>query len=585
MKLLGAPAVLAGVLAAGVLAAPPVPPAAETAGEPVVMATGPEPEKRWEKVTVEFPTGGSVTGTSRFGVEHFNTIPYAEPPVGQLRFRPPQRVAGPTGHVDGTGISPSCPQMIVSSESRDVISRVGNTLLELPFLRELEGQEDCLTLDVQRPAGTQAGDKLPVLFYIFGGAFEFGGSSPYDATSLMATAVGQDQPFVLVTINHRVAGFGFMPGREVLADGGANVGLLDQRAALEWVADNIAALGGDPERVTTWGVSSGAISVLDQMLLFGGNATYRGRPLFRGVIVSSGGAAPAERIDGPKGQAVYDAVVRAGGCAGAGDTLACLRRLDYPALLRATNAVPGFFSYSSVALSYLPRPDGRVLEDSPERMLAAGRFHPAPLIIGNQEDEGTMVALFQTNLTTAADLAAYLSDVFFPTAPRAKLRELVDLYEPGLLQGAPFRTGPLNELYPGFKRVAAVLGDLTFTLGRRALLRDATRARPTMPVWSYLASYNHGLPFIGTFHAADVLQVFFGLPPNHAMRSARTYYLNFLYNQDPNRGVAGLARWPDWRDGRQLLWFRSAFANDLIADDFRSGASDWLEKNAHLLHM
>ncbi|KJZ73129.1 hypothetical protein HIM_07513 [Hirsutella minnesotensis 3608] len=597
MKFSQVQSIFTGLLVSGALAAPaPDWPAAPE------WSSGPEPqpfiepqilpeegenilEERWSTVEAEIPSGGIVTGRSLLNVESFNAIPYADPPVGPLRLKPPRRFSGELGNIDGTGLAPVCPQLLVSSKSKDFIGKVANKILDLPLLKGIQGQEDCLTLNIQRPAGTKAGDKLPVLFWIFGGAFEIGGSAYHDATSLLATAMSQDQPFVFVAINHRVGGFGFMPGKEILAEGSSNVGLLDQRMALEWVADNIEGFGGDPDKVTLWGLSSGGISVFDQMLLYGGNATYKGKSLFRGAIINSGGTAPAEPIDCPKGQFVYDTVVQEAGCAGSNNTLECLRELDFDSFRKAANAVPAFFSYTSVGLSYLPRPDGKVLVDSPERLVETGQFHEVPMIIGNQEDEGTALALFQWNLTTAADMADYLHNVFFSNTPLEKLQEFVNLYEPARLQGSPHRTGFLNELYPGFKRVAAIIGDMVFTLSRRVMLKIVTRVKPQMPVWSYLASYDYGTPFLGTFHGSDLIQVFYGILPNNAMRSSRTYYFNFLYNQDPNIGVGGYDHWPQWKENNDLMWFKWAWSNDILKDDFRSTASDWIHENANSIHI
>ena len=135
-----------------------------------------------------------------------------------------------------------------------------------------------------------------------------------------------------------------MGGKEILADGSANIGLQDQRMALEWVSDNIAAFGGDPTKVILWGQSAGSMSVFDQMALYAGDITYNGRPLFQGAIMHSGSILPADPVDCPKAQVIYDTVVAEANCTESNDTLACLRRVDYDTFVRATNLLPSFMS-------------------------------------------------------------------------------------------------------------------------------------------------------------------------------------------------------------------------------------------------
>lgn len=541
------------------------------------VATAMGLDKRFSTVSVNFP-GGSVMGKSLLDNEVFAAIPFANPPVGDLRLRPPQRLATNLTNHDGTGIAPACPQMYVSSQAEDILGKTLDDLLKLPLLKKLDGQEDCLTLDVQRPAGTKADAKLPVLLWIFGGSFELGGSNNYDATSLFASAVPQGQPFIFVAVNYRLNGFGFLGGKEILQDGAANLGLLDQRMALEWVADNIAAFGGDPSRVTIWGESAGSISVFDQMLLFGGNATYKGKPLFRGAIMDSGSAMPAQPIDSEKPQAVYNKVVKEAGCSGASDTLTCLRQLPYETFYNAVTSPPGFLSSSGIGLAYMPRPDGKVLPDSPEVLASQGLAYAVPTIVGDQEDEGTLFALFTSNLTTTDKLSSYLQDMCFPEVDIAKITELVQSYPTAISAGSPFRTGFFNEFYPGFKRVAALFGDMIFTLRRRFTLETYTEKYPGIPIWSYLSSYDYLTPVMGTFHASDLLQVFYGVPPSHASASCRTYYFNFLYNLDPNEGVGGYDNWPQWKNGHKLMWFKSPMSNDLLDDNFREGSASVLRK-------
>jgi carboxylesterase type B len=447
----------------------------------------------------------------------------------------------------------------------------------------LQAGEDCLTVNVNRPIGTTSTSKLPVLFWIFGGGFELGSTLMYDGASLVADSISDGQPIIFVAVNYRVGGFGFLPGKEILADGSSNLGLLDQRLGLQWVADNIAAFGGDPTKVTIWGESAGSISVLDQMALYDGDITYKGSPLFRGAIMDSGSIVPADPVDCPKGQVVYDTVVANAGCSAAADTLECLRGLDYETYLSAANSVPGILSYSSVALSYLPRPDGVVLTASPEVLVESGKYAAVPFIIGDQEDEGTLFALFTPNISTTAELVTYLSSYFFHDATTVQIEALVATYPDDITDGSPFNTFLLNEWYPQFKRLAAILGDLTFTLTRRAFLNIHTAVNPSVPSWSYLASYDYGTPILGTFHGSDILQVFYGILPNYASQSIHSYYFSFVYNLDPNTGSSYM-NWPQWSANQELMQFYASYGT-LLADDFRSTNYDWILANVASLYI
>jgi carboxylesterase type B len=276
---------------------------------PLALAAPAQVQKRAAPIVIAPSPQATITGKDLLGVESFNGVPFAQPPVGQLRLKPPQPITSAIGNVDGTGIAKACPQMFFSTGDLDFPTNVLGTLLNTPLFQVVTNAgEDCLTLNVQRPTGTKANAKLPVLLYIFGGAFELGSTSMYDGTSLVAESVTQGKPIVFVAVNYRVGGFGFLPGKEILADGSGNLGLLDQRLGLQWVADNIAAFGGDPDKVTIWGESAGAISVMDQMLLYDGDNTYKGKPLFRAGIMNSGSIVPTQPIDSTKAQAIYDTV-------------------------------------------------------------------------------------------------------------------------------------------------------------------------------------------------------------------------------------------------------------------------------------
>ncbi|PHH89630.1 hypothetical protein CDD83_5614 [Cordyceps sp. RAO-2017] len=524
----------------------------------------------FKDVAVKLPYG-TVIGRSAQEIDTFNGIPFAEPPVGPLRLKPPQRIRRKLGKIDATGIAPACPQLIMGNQSLEILENLSSSALDSPYFHFFEGQEDCLTVSVQRPAYTKPSAKLPVLVWIYGGGFENGASRGYDGTSLLTFAKRQKQPFIYVALSYRLGGFGFLPGAEVLRDGSANLGLLDQRLALEWVADNVEHFGGDAEKVTLWGESAGAISIVHQMALYNGNATYKGKPLFRGGIMNSGSITAVKPIDSKKPQDIYNQVVKAAGCAKSYDTLSCLRKVDYQTLLVATSTLPGSLSFNSLALSYLPRPDGKVLSASTDALIADNYYHAVPMIVGDQEDEGTLFSLTQQSIRTNRDFNNYLSNIFFLDANKAQVQELINAY-PSDEEGSPFRTGRAGRLYPYYKRIAALLGDVEFTLARRKFLDIATKVNPKVPAWSYIASYNYGKPYLGTLHTSDLPVIFYNRPPSYTTDSIRHYYLNFLYNLDPNKGKGGRADWPLWKHKRLLMWFKSFSHTTYGTDNFRSCA-------------
>ncbi|KAJ5768775.1 secreted lipase [Penicillium odoratum] len=535
-------------------------------------------------VTISTPEA-TIIGSTSSNIDTFNGIPFSLAPTGARRLKPPQAIATSLGKVEATGTAMGCPQFYFTTSTSDFPVSILGDIADIPLFQTVTNAgEDCLNLNVQRPSGTTAGAGLPVLVWIFGGGFELGSTSMYDGSSIVASSVTLDMPVIFVAMNYRVGGFGFMPGSEILKDGSANLGLLDQRLALEWVADNIEVFGGDPSKVTIWGESAGAISVFDQMALYDGDITYNGSPLFRGAIMDSGSVVPADPVDGVKGQAVYDAVVKDAGCSGATDTLECLRDLDYTTFLNAVNSVPGILSYNSIALSYLPRPDGTVLTESPEILVESGKYASVPFIIGDQEDEGTIFALFQSNITTETEIVDYLQDLFFADASRTQLEDLVATYQTITTDGSPFRTGVLNNWYGQYKRLAAILGDLTFTLTRRLFLTVANQVKPDVPSWSYLSSYDYGTLLLGTFHASDLLQVFYGILPNYASKSTHSYYLSFVYDLDPNSKATGYTEWPQWSASQTLMNIFSDYGA-ILADDFRSDSFDFIQANVGSFHI
>jgi carboxylesterase type B len=295
--------------------------------------------------------------------------------------------------------------------------------------------------------------------------------------------------------------------------------------------------------------------------------------------MDSGSIVPALPVDHKKPQTIYDSVVAAAGChnpwVDQADTLACLRTVPYTTLLNAMNSVPGAFGYRSVDLAYLPRPDpsNNFFPVSPEIAIQNGAFTKVPVIIGDQEDEGTLFSLSQTNITTTSQLTAYFGS-FFPNATPKQIASLVSTYPDNPSAGSPFDTGLLNEIYPQFKRLAAILGDVTFTLRRRSYLSTVASQ---VPAWSYISTYFSGTPILGTFHATDILQLYFDLPSITAAASVHAYYVSFINYGNPNSNLNTLLTpWPKYSTQNPLLLNIGALTNTILPDTFRQASYDVL---------
>lgn len=377
-------------------------------------------------------------------------------------------------------------------------------------------------------------------------------------------------------MNYRIGGFGFLAGKELQSDGSTNLGLRDQRLALEWVAENIASFGGDPSKVTLWGESAGAISVFDHTIINGGDNTYNGSALFRGAIMNSGSIVPADDVTTAKAQQTYDTVVANAGCSSANDSLECLRSVDYLTFLDSVNSIS--HGILSLNLTYLPRPDpaDSFFSLSPEVSVLNGDYVKVPIIIGDQEDEGTLFNLSPTDVDGDDALIAYLESLF-PNTNESVITGLVETYADNLSAGSPFRTGLLNEIYPGFKRVAAISGDLVFNLRRRQYLSAVSS---TVNAWSFLDTHLYGTLVLGTFHASDLLEYYFDVTSAITEETYLSYYVSFINNLDPNAisTAAPLIDWPQYNTSSRSLVELTAYYNQLLDDTFRNTSFEYLQQ-------
>lgn len=250
--------------------------------------------------------------------------------------------------------------------------------------------EDCLSINVQVPAGVNSTEGLPVMLFIHGGGFELGSSAAlgseltalpgliYQGANIVRRSVAMDQPIIFVSANHRLNAFGAMNSKEMDDAGASNLLLKDQRTAMEWVQKYIGAFGGDKTKVTLYGESAGSLAIATHMTLNDGDPDG----LFRGAIMASGGITKVH--DTHQDQYIFDFIVEKSGCGSAADKLACLKTADYATVYNAVNQLGNFFSYTSVRLpGWYPRPDGNYLKDSPHRLLRQGKVADIPYIIGD----------------------------------------------------------------------------------------------------------------------------------------------------------------------------------------------------------
>ena len=460
---------------------------------------------------------GIVAGTvsSRPGVRAFLGVPFAAPPVGDLRWRAPQPVASWTGARAAKKFSASCIQ--------GPNTPFGPWTMEFLLLGPVS--EDCLYLNVWTAART--GERRPVLVYVYGGGFSSGsGDVPvYDGARLA------EKGLVVVNMNYRVGALGFLGHPELTAESGAsgNYGLLDQAAALEWVRDNIAAFGGDPQRVAIAGQSAGAISVF---LL---TASPRAKGLFQRAVIESGpgglasfGVAASSSVARPRADAEIDGV-RYAAALGA-KNLAELRRLP------ASKFVGG-----GAGVRFGPVIDGRFLAENPAETFAAGRQNDVPTITGLNADEGS--------------------------ASPAYGRATAEQFRQQITQRYGERGAQFLAAYPATtddeaRRAQIESGRDAGIAGVTRLLAERARTSRT-PAFGYY--FDHAIPWpahpeFGAFHTSEVPYVFGTLDKltrpwtdvdRRLSEAMMSYWTNFATTGDPNG--AGVPEWPAFSAERPAL--------------------------------
>ena len=467
------------------------------------MAQMPEP------VPTEY---GLVQGTNEDALKVFRGIPFAAPPIGDLRWRAPE----PAAKWDGI--------------------RAADKFAADPYQGDGKGRvgEDCLYLNVWTPAKSPT-ERVPVLVWIYGGGFSFGSSSSpvHDGAHLARKGV------VLVSINYRVGPLGFLALPGLSAESprhvSGNYGLLDLIAGLQWVRKNIAAFGGDPDKVTIFGESAGGIAVSE----LGGSPLAKG--LFRGAISQSGGSfGPTRATTYPgenmrtltQAEGLGEAYLRKAGVT----TLAELRKL-------APEKLPA--GYGSGAA--WPIVDGWVIPGDQHESYAAGHFNDVAILVGYNSDDG----LIFTREKTPEEFIANVRKRYGPFADK-------------LLAAYPVGKDSIPKTARDLTRDAA--------FGWQTWAWATLQARTGMSkVYYYYfdqhhkhtpgsPEYDHGMP-----HGVDVPYVFQTLDPKDPNLTAddfaisdtvSTYWTNFAKHGDPNG--PGLPVWPEFNSAnRKVMYFHN----------------------------
>ncbi|KAI2637565.1 alpha/beta-hydrolase [Xylaria nigripes] len=478
------------------------------------------------------PTAQTTNGTYEgrylpvWNQDVFLGMPYAQPPVRQLRYRWP------------VSINESFPGVKNATE-------YGYSCMQ--YGQNFAMSEDCLTINVVRPSEKPKAP-LPVLVWVYGGGLSTGSTADpqYNLSGIVRVSQEIGQPVIAVSMNYRLGQWGFLQTPQILAEGSSNAGLLDQRLAFHWIQENIAAFGGDPGRVTVWGESAGAQSLAYHLFAYDG----RDDGLFHAAILESGGPTGTQVESLTWYATAVENLTRTVGCWGAADQLSCLRSVDSAALYAAQPTVV-----------WNPLLDGNFLTAYPSQLMPHGKFVKVPLLTGTNTDEGFAIS---GKINTEKELfdAIFAWRGYALTPPT--VHALLELYPDDPCHEPPHAiTNCSRNAARGlmWRRAAAIGGDLVMIAGRRHMAELYAQDKST-PVYSYRFDQRpwNGDVWDGVKHFDNVAFSFQNisglLGPSPAFdsherlaRGIGVAYIAFVNHYDPNligcsdtHGL--LPRWP-----------------------------------------
>src|ERR1051326_6332413 len=455
-------------------------------------------------------------GIQPSGVRVFRGIPFAQPPLGELRWREPQAVKNWTGVRPAVDFGPRCMQAVVFDDIR---------------YRSNGVSEDCLYLNVWTPAKSNQ-ERLPVLVYFYGGGFVTGDSSEprYDGESMAAKGI------VVVSVNYRLGVFGFLAHPELTNESphksSGNYGLLDQNAGLRWVRRNIANFGGDPKRVTIAGESAGSISVSAHMV------SPLSKDLIAGAIGESGaitGALPAVPLS--KAEADGSKFVASLGV----ESLAALRAMPAQQILEPAykRGVVGRFPITI---------DGYFLPADPATIYASGKQARVPLLAGWNSEEAGWRAFLGSDEPTPENYKKVLAKQYGPRAEEAlKLYPASTREE--VMQAATDQASDHFIAYSTWKWIE--LHETTSGAHIYRYLYARPRPAPLTGKGDQARGAVHSAEIEYALGNLDVNNVYAWTSDDYKVSALmQNYFANFIKKADPNG--PGLPPWPTIRDGQVM---------------------------------
>ena len=471
-------------------------------------------------------SGGKLQGYVVKDIEVYKGVPYAEPPIGDLRFNAPMSKKSWSGVLEATNFGPVAPQP------------------PRPFTPQPappQSEEGCLTLNIWTP-GTDD-KKRPVMLWIHGGSYKNGGSTNYDGSSLANRG-----DVVVVVINYRLGplGFLYLPNAPSFS---ANVGLLDQIQALKWTKENIATFGGDPENVTVFGESAGAGAICSLL----GMPTAKN--LFNRIIPQSGSSSP---LGYQKGRALATTEKLTSLLKIEKDDIDSLRKISAEEIIKAQTKMDQqvLAGGTAFALGYSPLIDKETLPKHPLKAILDGETKNIEVLHGTNKDEMRLWELWYPALKNSEELFNRLNLIMKPMGQTEdKVREIISIYSEA-------RKNP-TEIY------SAIVTDSYFRIPsiRLAEMQSNNQADTYMYMFTYPSPIRNGS--LGAVHAIEIPFVFgtLNMPRNDNFKlfpasnketeslSAQMMesWISFARNGNPNHKE--IPEWPQYKNNRATMVF------------------------------